>query len=349
MDHYTFKTLLLDELEGRNVWFRKVSNKQVRTRCPFCGDSTKHYDDGHFYIRIDPKDTDSIVYNCFLCPKQGVLGREELVALGINNADLLNNIDVINRTGYKHRTVKTDVQNIFWDYPDIRMDNPKVIYTMNRIGYRFNRAQLSDIRIITSLYEFAELNHIELKESYYTEMLEKEYVGFVSSMGGHIIFRDISEFLYRRPSRNKLRWIKFPLSDTSEYMKSFYTIASEVDLFSRDDLIINMAEGVMDILSVAYNLATKNNSINIAICGKSYVPVFKYWIGKGFLGRNVIVNIFSDRDLRGNEYDIHIESYMKQFKYLRYLVKEVNIFYNRLGKDFGVPKQQIELEQKKIL
>ena len=48
-----FKLRFLNELFSRDVYTKKVNEVQYRTRCPYCGDSSKNLNTGHFYIRCE--------------------------------------------------------------------------------------------------------------------------------------------------------------------------------------------------------------------------------------------------------------------------------------------------------
>ena len=85
--------------------------------------------------------------------------------------------------------------------------------------------------------------------------------------------------------------------------------------------------------------------IKVAICGKFYVNVIKYLIGMGFIGDNICMNIYSDND---HTYDTSIEYYRKVFERFSFLFGELNVYYNMMSKDCGVPKDKILLQKYKI-
>ena len=119
---------------------------------------------------------------------------------------------------------------------------------------------------------------------------------------------------------------------------------STVDLYTEDEIIINLAEGVMDTISICHNLDfyQRDNVLNISVCGKHYTSILKYLFGMGFVGTNITVNIFADRD---GTTDTSIEYYKKIFKDYAYFVRRINVYYNLASKDCGVPKSKIALEK----
>ena len=166
--------------------------------------------------------------------------------------------------------------------------------------------------------------------------MEDKYVGFLSNNNSHILFRDTTD-------SQKIRWYKYPILKESANQKIFYSMKSSVDLYTQEKIIINLSEGVMDCLSIAYNLNnTGDNALNIAVCGKFYIKMIKRLIGMGFIGDNIIINIYSDKDYT---FDTSLESHKRILKRYKYLVKEINIYYNLLNKDCGVPKDNIKLQK----
>ena len=90
MSNRDTKIRLINALLSRNVFIRKVNDVEYQTRCPYCGDTQKNFNDGHLYIKINPNDNLPIVYNCFKCPAHGVLKYDDLVVtFKIDNSSTL--------------------------------------------------------------------------------------------------------------------------------------------------------------------------------------------------------------------------------------------------------------------
>jgi len=341
MGNRELKISLINDLKTRGIYTRQVSGTEIQTRCPFCGDSKSNRNTGHLYIRVNPNDNYPIVFNCFKCPAHGVLQYEDLELLGLSQAKYKDSLIYMNKT-----SAKFDSHSSYFDAPDKYFEykipnityNDKVKYIENRLGYNFTESELSDIRIITSLRDFLLTNDIHkiTCKPYIANLLESKYVGFLSNNNSHILFRDITE-------KEKYPWVKYPITEESYGQKVFYSIRSEVDLYTTDDITINLSEGVLDSLSIAYNLENiSENTLNIAVCGKFYSRMITKLFSMGFIGSNIIINIFSDRDYTK---DTSIDYYRKIFKYYKHLVKSINIYYNTKYKDCGVPKKDILLKK----
>ena len=114
---------------------------------------------------------------------------------------------------------------------------------------------------------------------------------------------------------------------------------NSIDPFNNDIKTINIAEGVFDILGIYYNILNKYNynTVYAAINGSGYLNVIKYILEQGLLC-DVNVNIFSDAD-RPPDY------YKNMIKTLIPFVNDIRLFYNDIGKDYGVPVNEIKLKE----
>lgn len=345
MTNKDFKTLLITALKSRNVYTSIKHNHEVVTRCPFCGDSEKNLRDGHLYIRINPDDNYPIVYNCFKCPANGILSPDDLDLLGIQKDIFKQYLSNLNKTSdklpkggnYSNAEIK------FFDYkiPEIISHPEKVRYIENRLGKRLSHNTIMNMKMITSLKDFLIENKMETITCSpgMAKLVESKYVGFLSHNGAYILFRDITD-------SQDIRWYKYPITVESYGQSVLYSIKQEIDIFTDETITINLSEGVLDCLSIAYNINTDNTyHINMAVGGKFYTKAIKYFLGLGFVGRNIIINIYSDND---KTYDTSLEYYRKTLKKFTYLVKEINVFYNTLQKDVGYPSNQIKLVKYKI-
>ena len=83
------------------------------------------------------------------------------------------------------------------------------------------------------------------------------------------------------------------------------------------------------------------NQIYLAACGAGIENTLKSYIRQyGLL--NCKINIFADSDV-----DIDKFKGLKRFD--QYLIKfDINVFYNTLDKDFGVPKNRIKAIKSKL-
>lgn len=339
-----FKQNLIDALRNRGVFFRQVDESQYVTRCPSCGDKPDNLNTGHLYIRINPNDNYPILFNCFRCPYKGILKNEDLELLGIEDNDLKQGIYAFNKQyskfDNKNLENKKEVSYQFELPPLYRC--AKTDYINGRLGLNLSIEEMTKLKIITSFKDFLKLNEISkiTCEPFVARNIQDYYVGFLSSSNTHILFRDVS-------GKQKFRWIKYPIYKTTEIsQKHYYAIPNAVDIMSPEPLTINMAEGVMDILSVAYNLGyNRDDCLNFAVCGKYYNSMILKLIHLGLVGRNITLNIFSDND---HTYDTSVAYYRKDIGRYSPLFGSINVYYNKKSKDCGVPKDQIMLEKIKL-
>ena len=171
------------------------------------------------------------------------------------------------------------------------------------------------------------------------------YIGFLSSGNSHILFRDVTD-------THKDAWVKYPIDKESSKNKVWYGLACEVDIFTEDDITINLCEGVMDIIGIKSHLGMSGTNImNIAVTGQNYNSLILHLIAIGLVGGNVTLNIFSDnyKVYSDNNNKASTEKFHR--KYLeRYkpLYKNINLYYNMKSKDYGVKKEEIALRKIQI-
>lgn len=343
------KLLFIDRLLQRYEYVRKVNEQQYVTRCPHCLDSQTNYNTGHYYIKCNPEDEYKIVYNCFKCSTNGVLDEKEIKLLNIDTPELINGINYINRKGkhYDRTGISSGDSGYYrfdFEIPENQSKLYKIDYIRNRLKIPITKDDFKRMKIITSLEDFLNHNKLNFKDynKYILETLENEYIGFLSNGASHILFRCLHD-------NTDYRWIKFNISKDSYKNRVFYTMDFMFNPFSNDEITINLCEGVLDALSIYKNL-NNENAFNIAVGGKYYVTIIEYLFGLGLIGPNVTVNIYSDNDETFNKkknkkqnQDTGLEFYKKTFKELKYLVKEINVYYNELFKDYGISKDKISL------
>lgn len=356
MSNQETKRQLIRALYDRDVWIQKVNEVQYRTRCPFCGDSMKNENTGHLYIKIDVNDNYPVVYHCFRCEESGILKSDILELLDIDNASLKSSMTTLNKTSDKLdvKNINQGNNSVFFDYqlPPIQFGG-KTDYINKRLGLNFTEDDFTKMKVITSLFAFLRLNKITSVPFAMNllERFEDHYVGFLSYGNSHILLRDIT-------NTEKISWVKYPICPESRENRLFYIMSGEIDLFTQDTITVNISEGVMDILSVNYNLGfNKSNTMNIAVTGKYYNKIILFLIDKGIIGGNIIINIFADNDEHFGKhkdrklkdyYSTTLPYYKKLFENYKYLFKEVNLYYNNIGKDVGVPREQISLIDYKL-
>lgn len=349
MTNKDIKLNFLTQLQQRGIWIKQISDDQYVTRCPFCGDSSDPTH-GHFYIKLNLNNNKRMVYHCFKCPAGGSVTKDVCERLNIEDTSMLGDIEILNRTSDKEdkKKIMGESINIFnYKIPEIRL-GPKTDYIKDRLLYPFTIDDYRNMKVITYLSDFVKENNIKALqcERNIAEMLDKYYVGFLSYGNSHILFRDIT-------GKMKIPWIKFPITKKSEENRIFYSLSTDIDVFTKEDITINLCEGVMDAISICYNLEfNKPNTITIAVTGKYYEPILIYLIGIGLCGDNIHINVYADNDKKFNSKnkagDTNLEFYQKLFRRFKYVFKDIKIYYNIVAKDCGYPKSMIVLKEYKI-
>lgn len=344
------KERVIEALFERGEWTRKVNPTEYRTRCPYCGDSSKNQNTGHLYIHINVEDNLPMVYHCFKCEEQGIITKDVLSALDISDVNLHAMVSSFNKSADRFRSMRylAGEETLMFPYerPEVTK-NEKTEYIEKRLGTSLTIEELTKMKVVTSLREFLLKNEIKTLtcDPYWANKIEDHYVGFLTFGSSYLLFRDITE-------KEELKWLKYPITEESRRTRSFYSMETTVDVFTKNSIEINLAEGVLDVLSFSKNLGFWSpNSLNIAVSGKNYDSILHKIISLGFLGSNVSLNIFADNDDTFNKKSVNpttIEYFEKHLSKMKYLFHSTTIYYNTIGKDFGVPKDRIKIKKHKL-
>ena len=318
---------------------------QLQMRCPFCGDSKKDPNKKRLYIKLNQDDPSSpIVYNCFNdnCDASGVLTASTLRSFNIHDMQLSGAVTAYNKNvvGKINKKLGYSSNNFNFEIPrpkNTANNRLKKKYIEDRLGLKLTAQELVDLRVVFSITDFIDHNHLEYHaKPFLYKLFENDYIGFLTAKKEFINLRDIT-------NKNKLRYYKYPIFKQLENTRKFYTLPSTIDILSNDKIVINVAEGVFDILGIYYHVYNKNttNIIYAAVCGAAYTIVLKHFIKMGFVGSNIVINIFSDQGIEPH-------TYRKMYDDIIPWVGEINLFYNTKSKDCGVHKEDIELIKRKI-
>lgn len=340
MHKIDFKRELLDNILTIHP-LNKISHKQFAIRCPLCGDSRKSAKSTHFYILLDVDNDVPVLYNCFKCNAGGFLTSNILRSLDIY--DLAINGALIS---YNKKMAKK-----FKDYriggKSLKLIRPEVDRTLqsnlikkkyieDRLGREFTFEELHTLKVIFSLGDLLVTNKIPNITCSKEKALElnKNYIGFLSVNDEKVIMRQVMNSKF-------LRYENYTIDKNIMNVKKFYVIPTKIDIMRPEPIEINIAEGVFDILGIFYNVhdGGHRNAIYVAATGSGLRSVIDYFLRIGIVG-NVRLNIFSDAEIDVNKY-----SYI--YKDYGIWLDEINIYYNTLEKDTGVPKDRINLIKKK--
>lgn len=297
-------------------------------------------------IKVNPADPEEpIIYHCFNCERRGVLTNQMLQEIAGGRADLVAkvNIDAINREilnspgnvkvnkWKNNKVVKVSIPPLYADKNSMR----KAKYIFERLGRIIDPADFAGIKIIWSLQRFLKENHFREKGEY-GWLLEKDYVGFLSVNNDFIIFRDIT-------NTHKMRYVKYNIFGMYDNSQCFYSIPGRVDLLSTKDLHIKIAEGTFDTLSILYNVEDNHRENTIYLSSSNadfYTPLLHYF-QKGLVGSNIFIDIYKDNDSK-----INYPMLKKRLKPYLTNISNTSVYYNGFPdeKDFGVPKERIQVE-----
>ena len=317
---------------------------QLRVKCFLCGDSKKNPNKKRLGIKFNIHDPDKpIQYNCFNCFEHGAFTVEMLHQMDIYDNEIESSIRRINKQCHsddgKHINKYNNTKEIPISFPSLTNDSKtlsKIKYLYSRIGYKIPITDFENLKIIFNLNDFLRHNNIPVSSVNYKKrvMLDNDYVGWLSVNNEYAIMRDITNSHY-------LRYVKYNLYNVENNSCGFYAMRNQLDIMTDEDIHIIITEGPLDILGVRYNVLDNNihNCICIASCNGSFIGAIKYYIKKGLVGDNIIIDCYQDNDTRLNFKSIRSEL-------LPFISPDnFNVYYNTKNKDFGVPKKLIERDK----
>lgn len=341
------KQLFIDFLYSRGVYKRRVTNDLYLTRCPYCGDSRTTLNTGHLYIRVDPDNDNRMVFYCQKCQEHGVVGNE-LIALLDGDDELLSAINVINRYGVASKRYDEGREFIYFDYQLSNIVGPayrrKITYIENRLGINITTDKMEELKIVPSAYDFLIKN--DIKGTSFNKrtmnLLERDYVGFLSTGNSHILFRDVTD-------SHEYPWLKYPITKESRRNLVTFSYSGGVDVSSMEPLVINLSEGVFDTIGIRehFHSGSQRKTRDMAVCSQNYYGVVKYLVSVGVFGANTELNLYFDNDKDfNNGKETKISNYM--LKVCKSLFGRVNAYRNLIGKDYGVKKEKILLDKRTL-
>ena len=335
MDNKEFKQELIQELL-LNIQPSYYKNYELNVRCPFCGDSVKNANSAHLSIRINPDDDQPLVFRCLRCNTTGIFNGTTLSMIGVYSSTNSTNIERYNRLSCKKHGLTSSKKGLSIKFPELQINDlvlQKHRYIENRLGTSLDINELHEKKIVYDFVSLLKYNKIEKIYGSVDQIkaLQTDHVGFLSARNDFINFRDMTG--------NHKRYYIYKIVRNIDTTGKFYIMPNNIDPFNNTLKTINIAEGVFDILGIYYNLLNRYdyNTVYAAINGSGYLNVIKYILEQGLLC-DVNVNIFSDAD-RGPDY------YKNMVRTLMPFVNDIRLFYNEIGKDYGVPKDQVKLKE----
>ena len=317
---------ILSEIQKAVPICKPVNGVEYRIRCPICGDSQKDPNDTHCYIRCSNDPLEPLMYNCFLCNAHGIVNKYFLKKLGLNQ-----HVQMLAITNRSHKIPLNSVSDVSMVIGTPVIASNQVAYIENRLGKGFSYADYDRFKIVWDFRGI--IPYIESAKVRNTLPVGNDRITFLSDDKATLLVRNLT------PADHDHAWRKIGIMRSNS--RSFYTIKSSLDLFTTEPVVINIAEGVFDILSVYKNFYDVPNSLFIAALGSDYIPALEYMISKGIIGTNVSVRIYIDNG-------IDVQELTKGLERFKWLFHNITLYWNTIGKDVGIDIEHIKLAHKKI-
>ena len=282
-----------------------------------------------------------MVYQCFRanCKARGIVDQEFLMRLGANNFDTIMALNKYNKSvakqnghGFSMKQAKQLVNVV--NTRDSKSNEIKLNYINKRLGLNLSYKDIYKLKINLDFWHLLNFNEVKIPDK--LQKLYKVYgmygVTFISAYNDYAIVRDITN------GKLKERYTNVNIFGAYEDVTKIYTIPRKIDLLSPETTVINVSEGAFDILGVYFHLDIDReytNQIFAAACGAGLVNLIKHLIRQYAL-TNIKINVFSDNDVDiKNYYNLRsLDDYVDNL--------QISVYYNKIGKDFGVRKDQID-------
>lgn len=293
----------------------KVSSKNIVIPCPWCEFNTKkdHY---HFYISLEAP-----IFHCFHsdCTISGSISKLFNKLEGTDNSEKYidkEKIKEIEKTNIKFNK-PTEKKKLIIPELNESIFKLKSLYLRGRLKFSENIHNVNGL--IFDIDKFLTINNIKLeskmeKLKYY---LQNNFIGFLSEHHSLIIFRNIDD-------SSDFKHFKLFLDD-SRFL-DYYKIHGQ----NYNSNHIVLGEGIFDIYNehiFDYTFLRKNVKLYAAALSTSYDSLIKSIVFHEKIYR-VKVSILSDRN-------ISLDYYKKIKYYNSHIIEEMNIYYNKIAKDFG--------------
>ena len=313
-----------------------AGKKELVLRCPYCG-HTSSAGKKHMYIGLS-KDK-PYMFNCFKCEAGGLVNRTFLNLLDIRDEELIQAIDIHNKEmrisrGNSYASNRIREPQVAYDAFEVNYDiyPDKVNYINGRLGTNLSVSEMMNMKIIFdfSFFKRQIMRYLGATESDF-ERIQRDYVGFLSVNNTSLSMRCI------RQTDSKYRYLICKLDDRDIYNKAF-CIPSSIP-YTSDRIMVHIAEGQFDIISIYNNITNRSTGIYFAAAGNKYSAILKYILSKGIMYMDI--HLYFDNDSAGEIAKRQIEYFIKNniafFKGSR-----VFAHVNQADKDYGVSIEKIQ-------
>jgi hypothetical protein len=311
---------------------------EIIIRCPFCGDSAKDPHKGHFYIMNKAP----FKYYCQRCQSKGIVNSQLLQKINVFDYEVVNMVNQSFRDYQKKLTIKYGSELNFFSnrqlkfYPNqyTGLENSKIKYLEDRLDIVLEEKDVETYKLILNVKDFLTNNNIDINKRLKTpkdkdlfNKVQNHTIGFLTADKNTIICRSLDT------EKTGFRYHNYSLFPDNVESKKFFTVKKNLDLSLPEHKII-MTEGIIDVIGVHNHVYSRDDeSLYVSNNGKSFLFVLDYLASLSLL--NVNIEIYSDKDVNLKFY----EYIMKNNRLAKF--NGLNIFYNKIGKDYGVKSSEI--------
>ncbi len=313
-----------------------AGKKELVLRCPYCG-HTSSAGKKHMYIGLSPDKP--YMFNCFKCEAGGLVNRTFLNLLNIKDEELIQAIDIHNKEmrisrGNSYASNRIREPQIAYDAFEVNYDiyPDKVNYINGRLGTNLSVSEMMNMKIIFdfSFFKRQIMRYLGATESDF-ERIQRDYVGFLSVNNTSLSMRCI------RQTDIKYRYLICKLDDRDIYNKAF-CIPSCIP-YTSDRIMVHIAEGQFDIISIYNNITNRSTGIYFAAAGNKYSAILKYILSKGIMYMDI--HLYFDNDSAGEIAKRQIEYFIKN-NIAFFRGSRVFAHVNKADKDYGVSIDKIQ-------
>lgn len=335
--NHEIKSKVIDLLKRKGAYHMSINGKQHYTRCPYCGDS-RNLAHAHLSMHIDLFSDTPMLFRCLKCDVKGLVTDAVLIELDLPiDSTMVKELKSYNRKAIKlGKLVNLEFEKFNVPlYANANKNQMKLDYLNDRLGTDIDLSEAKDKKILLNLFDFMVLNEIETINGLTYNMmkvLDRDYIGFLSTNNNCIVFRDIT-------GNQKFRYYKVILNQKNINPDTFYGIPGSISLLYTHDVNIHMAEGVFDIISIQKNIEHKSeHNYFYATCGYGGVTLLQYLIHHG-INTGVNLHIYSDKD----KTDWDHKKYLFNKSGTSHWLDHIYIHRNQYDgeKDYGVPMTRI--------
>lgn len=313
-----YEDKFIDYLKEHSGCTPKIRSKNIVIRCPWCetGSDKTHY---HLWIGIEAP-----IFRCFGggCGHKGFISKLINYLSGSDVSERYINKELVKENVKKQivfKRNKVEVKEI--ELPDLKetgIFNYKARYIKER--FKFSNVDIKTVKgLIFDVHEFIRVNNIQVDMRLNNLMgyLQTNFVGFLTEHKSVAIFRNVDR-------KSDFRHFKLDIQP-SKFL-DYYKLPGAMK-FSKN---IILGEGIFDIYSehIFDSLNLKNKS-SLYACGLSvsYPALLKSICYHEQIFKPD-VHIISDNG-------IHMNYYNKLKKYNPHLLNTLNVYFNKMGKDFN--------------